>query len=294
MGLATVLLLGLFAVVPPATSQSDQQELLEAEPFALLLFEGPSLFDPDSEEGGGVGFSNGEVQERRRLRTFKIPYKKTIREAEDRRWGVRVEVPLVLGTDRITLSDVLEGKEIDLTLRATALFPTLKLVRRWQNGWTVGPGLEAGVARESSGLEEWFLLTGANVSATHERSWGARDTRWESKLAYGLDLSAGGKRDDDFLSLESGFGVHFPTPIDWKGADWSVGAYGSVRYYFDVVSIPNPGREDFDVDVVYEVGGSFGPRSKVRLWELSWRRIKIGYRFGNGVRGIQFKFGGSF
>ena len=81
-----------------------------------------------------------------------------------------------------------------------------------------------------------------------------------------------------------------PVPLAPRGHRIDLGVYGQIEYFF--VSAKLDGRRD--VDQQFEVGASIGTVEPLRLKFFDLPRLSAGYRFGDGVSGVQVRIGGRF
>ena len=69
------------------------------------------------------------------------------------------------------------------------------------------------------------------------------------------------------------------------------GVYVKGHYYPTELSFEAVGREDRDLQLLGEVGITFGTRPAFSLWGIDLPRVGIGFRFGNRFRGLSIRFG---
>jgi len=288
------LAIGLLNLGIPSAASSQSESVGENEPVSLLLQDDQFLFADDTGDETTFGLGEEKIGDERIVQILKLPGAWTIRSHEEHAWGVRMRLPFSVGIDKVTFDDIVDDEPLGLELLAWSIIPAVELTHQLSETWLMRPYAELGVGRETSGVTEWFVIAGAGIGFDRQKSWGPREWLWESKLKYGVDLSGSGERDDSYTSIQTGAGLHLPTGLVWRDARWTFGSYGSVRYYINELALPLPGQDEFAVDWLYEVGVTFGAFEKAKLLGVPIPRLRVGYRWGDGVRGVKIRLGGSF
>ena len=116
----------------------------------------------------------------------------------------------------------------------------------------------------------------------------------EPKLEYTLNRSSGPTLEEGLGLVGLKLGARHPLGITLRSTRLDAGAYFDFDYYFDDVELRSPAGPPTRIDQQYEVGLSIGTAEVAKVWKLSVPRFVVGYRFGDGVRGIHIVLGGRF
>ena len=114
---------------------------------------------------------------------------------------------------------------------------------------------------------------------------------FEPRLQFNVS-KATKARDDDFGTVAAKLDARHPLWFEIGGYRPDLGVYIETGYFFDDLSFTSVGGELQRIDEQYEVGVSFGFRSRPKLLFFRFPRIGVGYRFGDGLAGFRIRIGG--
>jgi len=224
------------------------------------------------------------------LRFFNIPARFSLRPLEGNRWGARLRAELAFGVHDFDsfLGDLDFGR-----VKALVLLPGVELPVR-VNEWLVArPYLDLGAGMVTDGTG-WAFLTRGGLALETEHHWHRLLFQTEPKLEYSLSRGRRPSLEDGLGQVGLKLGVRHPLGFALRGQRVDAGAYFDFSYFYDDVELRSPGGSSTRIDTQYEVGVSVGSVEIARIWKLSVPRIGVGYRFGDGVRGISIRLGGRF
>lgn len=253
------LLLLAIAGSAPATAQDE-----ELQPLVPLM----------------VRAAEGAEVEARSLQVYRIPLAYTVRDLEEKPWGLRLTFPVSLGASEVAASssvgDLFERFE------SVTVTPGFELQLGLGARWRLKPFAEVGLT--ASGSNNGTDVTyGLGVRARGERELGSTlltlggAARYASPRSYRAQLQ-------DYTVFEVGGDVQVPLGVVVGARPASGGVYGVVRVFPD---LEGPADAVLDIGRLYEAGLSFSTDPPLKLWlvELPW--IALGYRWGGPLSGVR-------
>ncbi|MCL7961778.1 MAG: hypothetical protein M8860_02855 [marine benthic group bacterium] len=243
-----------------------------------------AFFDP-----GIAGFET----EDRTIRVLNVPFNFTVRDWEDRSWGLRLRFAGVLGVENVDgIGDIPDAK-----IGAFALIPGLEVPVPLSDRSLLRPFFDVGLAFATEDTEDLAPAT-VGISALGLRSefvfpWRLFELGLEPRLLYSVTWSDEELRDDyGILALRADaqyplfrIGDKLLTGVVYFQPAWFIDA-------FDVSSSDMP--ETSDVRQQYEVGFGWDWRGDApKIWFLPVPPVGLGFSFGDGLEGIRIRIGGS-
>ena len=208
-----------------------------------------------------------------------------MKEMKENAVGLRLRVPV---TFRITDIDLGTVRFEDLL--GLMVVPTVEVHFPISSQWTVKPFVGWGAAWEFDLEKGVWVGTGGIKS-----EWLADHDPWEyfvaGRWAYNLSVDMEGSNFLDVGSVDARVETRYRTGGSVRGHHWQPGVYGQVFYYWDGARFEAPGVVSTFLDLEYEVGLSLATKPKVPVLGLGLPRISVGYRFGDGLRGVRIRFG---
>jgi len=217
----------------------------------------------------------------RSLQFYRVPIGFTVRDPEQRGWGLRLTMPVSFGfyearaaTD---FEDLLER------LQAVTVTPGAEVLLRAGPRWEVKPFVEIGLARASTGSNETLFATGLRAAGRYE----IRNT----SLTIGTAARYASDRSshigvEDYTTLELGLDAQVPLGFAVGSRRTRGGVYGIARV-FPGLDFENTPLEGVDVGMLYEVGLSFSTDPALEAWKIRLPWIALGYRFGDLFSGVR-------
>jgi hypothetical protein len=243
-----------------------------------------AFFDP-----GIAGFETDD----RTIRVLNVPFSFTVRDWEDRGWGLRLRFAGVLGVENVDGIDDIP----DARIGAFALIPGLEVPIPLSDRSLLRPFVDIGLAFATEDTEDLAPAT-IGISALGLRSefvfpWRLFELGLEPSLLYAVTWSDDELRDDyGILALRAD--AQYPllrigdkrlTGVVYFQPAWFIDA-------FDISSSDMP--ETSAVRQQYEVGIGWDWRGEApRIWFLPVPPVALGLSFGDGLEGIRIRIGGS-
>lgn len=216
---------------------------------------------------------------------YRIPISYPLRRLEDKRWGLRITLPVSLGSYELEaatdIGDVVES------IQSVAVIPGVEFLLPAGERWVVKPFAEVGIGDDSR-TGETHLLYAAGVRARGE--YDARPFAMMVGTAYKYRNGTTADVVENWYStLEAGGAAQLPLGFSVGSREARGGGYAILRHFseleFEVIA-----DGPFDVSWNYELGLSFSTDPVLQLWKVKLPWIGIGYRFGDNTRGIRLSF----
>jgi hypothetical protein len=259
-----------------------------AQLLALALVAGPAVAQDGDLDGLMLMPRDvGAVQDASAtsFQIYRIPISYPIRRLEDKPWGLRITLPVSLGTYQLEaatgVGDVVES------IQSVVVIPGVEFLVPVGERWVLKPFAEAGVGDDSR-TGETHLLYAAGIRARGE--YQARPF----ELMVGTAFRYRSPADTDvvenwYSTVEGGLDAQLPLGFSVGSRAPRLGGYAILRHFsnleFEVVT-----EGPFDVSWNYEVGLSFSTEPMLQVWKIKLPWIGLGYRFGDRTRGIRLSF----
>lgn len=213
---------------------------------------------------------------------YRIPISYSIRRLEDKPWGLRITLPVSLGTYQLEaatgVGDVVES------IQSVVVIPGVEFLVPVGERWVLKPFAEAGVGDDSR-TGETHLLYAAGIRARGE--YEARPF----ELMVGTAFRYRSPADTDvvenwYSTVEGGLDAQLPLGFSVGSGAARGGGYAILRHFsnleFELVT-----EGPFNVSWNYEVGLSFSTEPALKVWKIKLPWVGLGYRFGDRTRGIR-------
>lgn len=217
----------------------------------------------------------------RSLQLYRLPIGFTLRDLEQRRWGLRLTLPVSLGLYEARAATDLE--DLLERLQAITVVPGVELQLRAGPHWVVRPFGEVGVGKTTAGTTETLFAAGVRAAGRYH----VLDTAVTlgGAVRYASDRSSR-TWVEDYTTVELGIDLQAPLGFVVGPRRASGGLYGIARLFPDLSFTGTP-AEGLEVDRVYEVGLSFSTDPVLEVWGLRLPWIALGYRFGDLFNGLR-------
>ena len=240
---------------------------------------------PYSQDLGFGGYDAGQQN----VVILRIPVTHLIRSPETHPWGLRLRVPISFGIYNLDFEDFLGGIDSE-RVRSTTVVPEAEFLIPLGNRWTLKPSVGLGLGKDFHGGQTVLLGT-SKLRGVYTRPWKNLIFTFAAGAEYSFSDSRDGLYDDDYARVEVGLDtlIPFGLEVGKRRVDFSLYVLG--RHYFRELVFGQVLDQPIVIEQEGEVGITFGSTPRPRIWRLPIPRLLIGYRFGEGLRGIRIKFG---
>ncbi len=226
-----------------------------------------------------------EDAEARSIQVYRIPISFHLRRLDEHPWGLRLYVPLSLGS--YELEAITDVGDFFTKVQSVAIVPGVEFLVPVGDRWVLKPFGEVGVGDDSA-TGDLSLLYSAGLRARGE--YGARpfDVMVGGALRYRNNTTSQAV-NNWYSTVEFGVDSQLPLGFSLGSKAASGGAYVILRHYpnldFELIT-----ADSFSVRWNYEVGLSFSTDPILKLWFVKMPWIGLGYRWGDGVQGVRLNF----
>jgi hypothetical protein len=234
-----------------------------------------------------VGFGGYSVGEET-VSTLRLPISHRMRSIEENDWGVRLKFPISFGVYNFDFPDIVDGISSD-RLKTLAFVPAVEFLVPLNERWTLKPYQDLGLGKDFEG-GDLFLLSTTGLKGIYVHPWRAVTFTFGPGVRYSLSHSSSGLNNDDFAAVEVGLDTRYPLGFAIGDHEVDSSVYVIARHFFRTLVFQQPGGS-IEIERQFEVGLTFGTTPRPLVWKFRLPRITVGYRFGEGLRGIRIKLG---
>jgi hypothetical protein len=273
-------LVAVLVALSVATSASAQDRLRSGEEQLVDYAFATQL-------GSGVYSISG-----RTLQIYRLPFHYVINEPEEGRPGVRLTLPLALGLVDFKPQDVLDTGLPD-NLDTLSFVPGIELDFMLAPHWHLLPFAQAGRAWDlASDSDATVYSFGAHAAAA--KAYPSFDLRFDVGADYGAVEPDQGLHSDSYVLIEAGIEGRRPLELKAGGHSFDWGAYLMADFFADRPDSPLDEAANAANPFQFELGLTFGPRSRMTVWHIPVPRLGIGYRFSGDLGVWRLVFGQPF
>jgi len=271
---AAVAALLLGAALPVAAQEQEEQPAPDELHYAFATYLGSGIYKVDTDVT---------------VQVYRIPFEFGILKGEERRWGMRLEVPVTFGFYSFKIGDVLVT-ELANRMATVSVVPSLRFPVRVTPKWTLTPFADFGYATDLEEHRESWLFGGGMVAkavypmADYELKPGFRFL-WAHRVAD--DLLYG----EELVKLESGLDVRVPLWFSIRRQQADFGVFFKNYSYFNELEFLRPEMGPIDLTTQWEFGVTLGTRTPLRFLGFKLPPVGMSYRFGDGVSAVRIVFG---
>ncbi len=217
------------------------------------------------------------------LQFVRLPLGFTVRDPEERRWGLKVTLPLSFGIYELeAVSDVGSLSE---KLEALTVAPGLELHIPVGAGWVIKPFGEIGIGADlRDDATELMFSLGLRAHGEYDLSWGHPTVGGAGRFASTRSRRT---RIDDYTAFEVGADAQLPLG---RGRRRALGGFYAIARFFPDLELAGAGGRSLGVDQVWEAGLSFSTEPSLKIWKLEVPWLAVGYRFGDLFEGLRVSF----
>jgi hypothetical protein len=233
-----------------------------------------------------MGSGTYKIDERR-ISMLRIPFSLTRRELAEDTAGMKWYAPVVIGYDGVTDNDWL-GTILDDDLVTLTVLPGFEYQIPYSPTWAIKPFGHFGAARDFVS-EETILMSVLGVRALgtwkHPDGW---EFRWGNTLRLAAEYNLHSNHHEKFSLLETGVDYRRDTALMVLERKVNAGVYYRFQYFrpdWDLVEIP---FRQSRIEVLHELGISVGLKKPRKFFGITFSRVRVGYKRGDGLRGWTF------
>jgi hypothetical protein len=234
------------------------------------------------------GFGSGSVGDQN-SRVLTVPVSIWLRRLTGgRTLGLRLRITGVIGyQDFERLADF----EVE-SIRLGGVFPGIEFLLPLSDRSMLRPFMDIGIGLTSTEIAE-VLLTTIGLRTEFVFPWKQWELGLEPRAQVGLSWSNTELGDQEYATLTARMDARYPLGFTIGGSTPDVGGYFEPGFFPNSLSFTNADGSRTSIQKQYEVGITLGFRDLApRIWFFRVPRLGLGYRYGDGLTGMQIRIGG--
>ena len=228
----------------------------------------------------------------RRVYVLNLPFHYTLREPGSKRLGLRLKLPLSLGTHQFDWRDVLEDVFPE-RLQTVGFVPGLELAWALSDRWRLKPFAQLGYVADLQEDNDAYVYV-AGIKSLYQQHKGL------STLSLGAGATLAGQRavrggsDTGFGLVEVGVDLRHPLGLRLLERNLDASLFYIGSRYFNDVDFLDIGDQRFSIRHSHQVGVTLGIDRPIAIWGMELERVGVGYQFGDGLDALRFNLGFPF
>jgi hypothetical protein len=219
------------------------------------------------------------------LQVYRFPISFNVRSLEEKPWGLRVYVPVSLGSVKIEAATDID--DFFERIGSIAVVPGVEFLVPIGERWVVKPFAEVGIGDDSVS-DTTHVLYSAGMRAQGEFEPRPFDVMFGGAIRYRNNTTSQAVKNW-YSTVEVGADAQLPLGFSLGSRAAHGGVYAIMRHFTDLeFEIITEGP--IDIEWNYEVGLSFATDPVLRLWKIKLPWIALGYRFGDRQSGVRLNF----
>ena len=223
--------------------------------------------------------------EERQISMLRIPFSYTQRAVTNEQAGLKWDLPVVLGYDALNYEDWLDRFLEDELVTLTVL-PGFEVQQRYNDIWVFKPFGNLGVGYDFT-REETILMGVLGLRALG--TW-VYDDHSEFRLGasgrFAAEYQIQSYNTYSFSLLEGGVDYRRDTHFRFFKRATNAGVYYRGQLFLPEWSIDKDADgSEADLGLIHEIGGSIGFQNPRKFLGFTISRVRMGFKFGDGVRG---------
>ncbi len=183
-----------------------------------------------------------------------------------------------------------DGTKLKIDQDVLSYIPGLELRYEAVKNWHIKPFANAGLAWQiynkarPRGLNvddsKIFVYT-LGITSLYQIFWERFTFSVGNKIAWAGNTTFDGDSKESYGVLENGLEAKHPVGFRIKGYEPDMSVYFNWYHFFPAAKFDRFLREPLKVENQYEIAGTVGSATPLKLWIVSNPRIGVGYRFGD-------------
>lgn len=262
----------------------------------IILMQSPAIFaqtaTPANFEDLSVSYIYAAVMgtgtykiEDRRISMLRLPFAFTQREVSEEQAGLKWDVPVVLGYDALNYEDWLSRLVEDQLMTLTVL-PGFEYQQPLSKTWVLKPFVNLGAGYDFS-REETIIMGVLGIRALG--TWIYEDHsefRVGAAGRFAAEYQIQSYDRYSFGLLETGVDYRRGAHFRFFNKAANAGVYYRIQMFLPEWNIDEDAQGNHaDLGLIHEVGASLGFKDPRKLLGFTISRVRMGFKFGDGVRG---------
>ena len=221
----------------------------------------------------------------RRISMLRIPFAYTQHELTEEQSGLKWHAPVVVGYDALNYPDWL-SRFVDDELATLSILPGIEVMSRATDIWVVKPFANLGGAYDFV-REETILMGVLGLRALG--TWIYTDEsefRVGTSARYAAEYQIRSGSRTAFAMYEAGVDYRRDIHLRVFAHETNVGVYYLAQLFLpDWDLIETAANVETSIGLIHEVGASIGLQKPRKILGIPISRVRMGFKFGDDVRG---------
>jgi hypothetical protein len=222
----------------------------------------------------------------RRISMLRVPFAYTQREMTKEEPGIKWQLPVVLGYDSLNYEDWV-SRLLDDELVTLTILPGFEVSQPYNDIWTFKPfgNLGAGYdfARNETILMGVLGIRGIGLWKYEDRS----ELRVGTSARVAVEYQIRSELDYGFAMYEGGVDYRRDTNLRMFNRKTNLGVYYFFKLFFPEWDVGRTsGSIHADLNLIHEVGVSAGLYKPRKILGISISRVRLGFKYGENLRGV--------
>lgn len=226
--------------------------------------------------------------EDRRISMLRVPFVYTQQQQSLEQVGIRWHMPVVIGYDALNYEDWLD-RLLEDDLVTLSVLPGIEVQQAYSENWVFKPFGNLGVGYDFSRNETILMgILGIRMLGT----WiydDASELRLGTSARYAAEYQIQSSNFTQFTMFEAGIDYRRDTHLKVFSKNTNAGVYYRAQLFlpeWELNDLPSGGESD--LALAHEIGVSIGLQKKRKFLGMSYSRVRMGFKFGEHVRGWTF------
>jgi len=180
--------------------------------------------------------------------------------------------------------DQIDDLQLPDDVGTIAVIPGIEKVFNITDQWELTPYLDIGWAKNLSTHESARVFS-TGVQSRYSMASKYADHVWVNKLIYVGYETEDSHVKDSYVKLLTGYDFKVGAYIPFMGRKLVPTVYGSLFWSYNGLDYYQRWKNNFENDLVFEIGASLFTKEPIDLWVSDFQRIGIGYQH-NPIGGV--------
>ena len=221
----------------------------------------------------------------RRISMLRIPFAYTQRDLSEEHSGLKWHAPVVVGYDALNYPDWL-SRFVDDELATLTILPGIEVMSRATDIWVIKPFANLGGGYDFV-RKETILMGVAGLRALGTWVYTDRsEFRVGTSARYAAEYQMRSSRQTAFTMFEAGVDYRRDIHLSVLAHDTNAGLYYRAQLFLpDWDLVETATNIETSIGLIHEVGASIGLQKPRRILGIPISRVRMGFKFGDDVRG---------
>lgn len=229
----------------------------------------------------------------RKAYVLNMPLEFVLYEPESRDWSMNLLLPVTVGVLDVDWDDFW-GNDLDANrLQTLGVTPGIEIDIPLGEHWALKPFVHAGyIVDMHEDYDAWLAMGGLRGLGRYQ--WGAYSIGLGAAITVAEQRPVSRGENTGIGVIDLGVDVRHPLDVQLRGQPLELSVYAIASGYYNDLDLLDVEDDDFHIKQTYEVGLTLGTVLPLRVLDIDWQRVGMGYMWGDGIESITFNLGFPF